>query len=83
VLELMEKLEEHRQFLEKEAEHRKNLLGAEAELTEAIKEKMVSSIIDELKKEGKFEELLQKILKKKIDPASAAEKLLQEKLRRH
>ena len=80
---LIEKLEEHKQFLEKEKELKKPLLKAEAELIEAIKEKAANSIIDELKREGKFEELLQKILEKEIDPASAAEKLLQKKLRRH
>ncbi len=82
VPQLIEKLEEHRQFLDKENEHKKSLMRAEAELTEAIKEKVVSSIIDELKKERKFEELLQKILKKEIDPASAAEKLLRGKFKK-
>lgn len=82
VPQLIEKLEEHRQFLDKENERKKSLMRAEAELTEAIKEKVVSSIIDELKKERKFEELLQKILKKEIDPASAAEKLLHGKFKK-
>jgi hypothetical protein len=49
---------------------------AEDELIEAIKEKIVASIIENLRKEGKFEELLQEILERKTDPASAAEKLL-------
>jgi LAO/AO transport system kinase len=79
VPQLIEKLEEHKQFLVKEKELKRNLLRAEAELTEAIKEKVASTIIDELRKRGKFEELLEKILEKKIDPASAAEKLLKEK----
>jgi len=83
VPQLIEKLEEHKKFLEKEKELKKPLLKAETELIEAIKEKAANSIIDELKREGKFEELLQKILEKEIDPASAAEKLLQKKLRRH
>ncbi len=82
VSELIEKLEEHRRFLEKEKEHRKSLLRAETELVEAIKEKTVNSLLGELKKEGKFEELLQKILNKEIDPASAAEKLLRRKLKK-
>jgi len=82
VPQLIEKLEEHRRFLEKETERRKSLLRAESELVEALKEKVVNAIIEELKKEGKFEELLQKILKKEIDPASAAEKLLHGKFKR-
>lgn len=81
VPELLEKLDEHRRFLEKDSEGRMNLLKAkaEAELTEAIKEKVLSSIVDNLKKEGRLEECLQKILKKEKDPHSAAEELLREK----
>jgi len=82
VPQLIEKIEEHRVFLEREKELRRSLWRAEAELTEAIKEKIATSIVDELKKEERFEELLQKILEREIDPNSAAEKLLQEKLRR-
>ena len=82
VPQLVEKLEEHRQFLKKEKEREKSLLRAESELVEALKEKAVNAIIEELKKEGKFEEFLQKILKKEIDPASVAEKLLHRKFKR-
>jgi len=81
VPQLIEKLEEHRRFMEKEKERRKSLLRAEAELLEAIKEKVTSTVIDELKSEEKYEELLQRILDKEIDPASAAEKLLHGKLK--
>ena len=81
VPQLIEKIEEHKHFLERELERKRSREKAEAELIEVIKEKVATSIIEDLKKEGKFEELLQKILEKKIDPASAAEKLLHEKLR--
>jgi len=82
VPQLIEKLEEHRRFKEKEIKRRKSLLTAEAELIEAIKEKAANSIIDELKKERKFEELLHKILEKEIDPTSAAERLLHGKFKK-
>ena len=81
VPQLIEKIEEHKHFLERELERKRSREKAEAELIEVIKEKVATSIIEDLKKEEKFEELLQKILEKKIDPASAAEKLLHEKLR--
>lgn len=81
VPQLIEKLEEHRRFLEREQEHRKSLFRAEAELVEAIKEKAASSLVDDLRRQGKFEELLQKILDKEIDPTSAAEKLLHGKFK--
>jgi LAO/AO transport system kinase len=82
VPELIEKIEEHRCFLEGNLECKRLLQKskAEAELIEAIKEKAVNSLIDDLKREGKLDELLQKILEKKIDPASAAEKLLKKAL---
>ena len=82
VLQLVEKIEEHKHFLEKELERKRSREKAEAELTEAIKEKVAASIIENLKREGKFEEFLQKILEKEMDPASAAEKLLHKKLRK-
>lgn len=82
VSQLVEKLEEHRQFIEKKKEDKKNLLRAEAELTEALKEKVINTIIEEMKNQGKFEEILHEISERRIDPATAAEKLLQEKLKR-
>lgn len=82
VPQLVEKIEEHRRFLEKELGRKRSLGKAEAELVEAIKEKVTSTIIDELKERGKFDELLRKIVEKEIDPASAAEKLLRGKFRK-
>lgn len=76
VPELIKNLEEHRRFLNQEKQQQRNLLRAENELVEAIREKITSSIIDNLKKQRKFDELVMKILDKKIDPTSAAEKLL-------
>ena len=82
VPELVDKLDEHRRFLEGDEEYRMASVRtrAETELADAIKEKTTNKIVEELKKDGRFEELLQKILRKEIDPSSAADKLLQEKL---
>jgi len=76
--ELVEKIEEHRCFLEGDPECRKMSMRAraEAELVEAIREKVTSSLIEELKKAGRFDELIHEIMEKKIDPASAAQRLL-------
>ena len=82
VPQLIEKLEEHRNFLKKEKFEERSLLRAETELAEAIKEKAVNSIIEELKREGKFQETLQKIIAKEIDPASVAEELLHSKFKK-
>lgn len=82
VPQLIEKIEEHKRFLKKEKERKRSLEKAEAELVEAIKEKVVSSIINDLKKEGKLEGFLQKILEKETDPVSVAEKILREKFKK-
>lgn len=75
VSELVQKMEEHRQYLNQEPQNR-SLGRAEAELTEALQERIVDSIFGNLKKEARFQELLKKISDRKIDPASAAEQLL-------
>jgi LAO/AO transport system kinase len=83
VPELIEELEEHRCFLEDNLECKENLLRnkAEDDLLEAIKERISKALIDELKREGKFDKLLREIIEKKTDPASAAEKLVKKAIR--
>jgi LAO/AO transport system kinase len=78
VPELIDKIEEHRCFLEGHLERKTASLRtkAESELVEAIRERVTSSLIEELKKEDKFDELIHEIIEKKTDPASAAEKLV-------
>jgi LAO/AO transport system kinase len=76
VTELIEKIGEHREFLQSQVRSERELLRAEAELVEAIKDRVASSIVFGLRKHGKFEELLQRIISREIDPASAAEELL-------
>ena len=76
VPQLIEKIEEHWQYLQKGLLHKRSLEKAEAELVEAIKDKVTSSIIEKLKREKRFERILQQIVEREIDPASAAEKLL-------
>jgi LAO/AO transport system kinase len=81
VPQLIEKIEEHRLLREKGVKHKGSREKAEAELIEAIKEKVVSSVLEGLRKEGKFEQLVGEIVEREIDPASAAEKLLKEALK--
>jgi LAO/AO transport system kinase len=76
---LIEKIEEHRSFLQKDLGFKRSLGKAEAELVDAIKDAVANSIVEELKKEGKFEKILREIVDRKIDPDSAAEKLINKK----
>jgi LAO/AO transport system kinase len=83
VPELLDKIEEHRCFLEGDLAYKKSALRtkAEAELIEAIREKLTASFIEELKKEGRFDRLIHEIMEKKTDPAFAAEKLVRKSVR--
>jgi LAO/AO transport system kinase len=78
ITELVDKIEEHRCFLEGDLECRRVSLRskAEAELIDAVRERVTGSLIEELKKQGKFDLLVHEIMEKKTDPTSAAEKLL-------
>jgi LAO/AO transport system kinase len=80
ISELIEQIAKHRCFLESNPECRTISLRtkAETELTEAIKEGITNSLMDHLKEQGKFEELIHEIMEKKTDPASAARRLLKE-----
>jgi LAO/AO transport system kinase len=81
--ELVEKIEEHRCFIESAPECRETSMRAraEAELVEAIREKVTSSLIEELKKADRFDELINEIMEKKIDPTSAAQRLLRKSVK--
>jgi len=78
---LIEKIEEHWQYLQKGLIIKKGLENAEAELVEAIRDKVTRSIVERLKRERRFEEILMRIVKKELDPASAADELLNQVLR--
>ena len=80
ISELIEQIDKHRCFLEGNLECRAISMRtkAETELIDAIKEGVTNSLIDNLKKEGKFKELIHEIMEQKTDPASAARRLLKE-----
>ncbi len=82
VSQLIDEIERHRRFLESNTEYKRALLRAktETELIEAIKDGIAVQFIEKWRKEGKLEELLKMILEKKVDPASAAEKLVRRTL---
>jgi LAO/AO transport system kinase len=81
IQQLIEKIEEHWQYLQKGLIIKKRLENAEAELAEAIRDKVTRLIIERLKREKRFEEILMRIVKRELDPASAADELLSQVLR--
>jgi LAO/AO transport system kinase len=80
--ELVNKIEEHGCFLEGDLKSKRASLRtrAEAELLDAIRERVTSFLIEELKKEDKFQILIREIMERKTDPASAAARLLKKVL---
>jgi LAO/AO transport system kinase len=79
--ELLDQINQHMKYLKKEAFDIQLRQKAETELVEAIKQKTTDSIINELRRKGKLEKLVEKILAKKTDPYSAADILLKERLK--
>lgn len=81
--ELIGQIEQHRCFLEGNVECKKALLRTktEAELAEAIRERVTNSVIEELKRKGEFDELVHEIMERQTDPTSAARKLLKRALK--
>lgn len=75
---LVNEIFQHKTFLEKGAGISKRRKKVETELVEAIKDKVADLIIEKLRKKKGFNELVEKILNRKIDPYSAATKLVSE-----
>jgi len=80
--ELLEAIGKHWEFLEAGALEEKRRRNVETELVEAIKQKIAESIIEELRRKGGLESLVKRIMARKTDPYSAAEELLNKRLRK-
>jgi len=77
---LLEKIDEHRKHLKKgEASLRQKRI-VQTELVEAIKKKTAEHVVEMLKRTGKLDVLISRILAKEMDPITAAEKVLIEQL---
>ena len=74
---LLNKIEEHRDYLlnSKELEERRRK-RYEAEMIEIIKRRLMAFIIDEPKLREKMSSLVDKILRKEVDPYTAADEIL-------
>jgi len=79
--ELLEKIDQHRKYLEAGAIDIRRRQRVETELVEAIKGRVAESIVEDLKQKGELDELIHKILAKETDPYSAADMLLAKRLK--
>ena len=79
--ELLDKINEHKNYLKSGALKMRRRQIVQTELVEAIREKATESIVNYLKRRGKLDEIVDEIMVRKTDPYSAAEKLLAERLK--
>ena len=74
--ELLNVITQHKGYLEAEDLDAQRRQRIENELIEAIRQRVAESILRDLKRKGKFDDLVNKILAKELDPYSAAEKVV-------
>lgn len=82
VLELLDKIEEHREYLTEDKSYSRQRRIIEAELTEAIKRKTVDQFLERMRKSGRLDNIVTKILAREINPFTAAEKIVSEQLKK-
>lgn len=75
-IELLDKIDQHRKYLEAGALDIQRRQRVETELIEAIQRKATESILTDLKQTEKLDEMIHKILAREIDPYSAADMVL-------
>jgi len=80
--ELLKRIEEHRGFLEGGVFASKRRERVEVELLEALIQKISKVVLGDLKQKGELDEILEKVVAREMDPYSAAEKVLAQKLRK-
>jgi len=83
IVELVDQISQHKAYLDSGAIYVQSRQRAEIELEEAVKRKLTEVILDNLKRREEFHELVDKILAKKTDPYSAADMLLEGKLKKY
>ncbi len=81
IADLLERIDEHAKHLKKGAHRERRKERVENELAEALTQKITESLMKELKQSEEWKRLAKKILSRKIDPYSAADKLLEKQLK--
>lgn len=77
---LLEKIWEHKKYLETSLSVSRYREHAEVELLDVLKQKIAQSLLNDLRQKGELDEVLKKILARQVDPYSAAEKIIARKL---
>ena len=75
-------IEEHEEYLTRMGAKEKLARRSEIELAEALKYRFVDGLMAELRRDSKFAKLVERVAAKKIDPYSAADRLVSEFIRK-
>jgi LAO/AO transport system kinase len=81
VFQLLEKINEHKKYLDSGGAETRRRQMVEVEFIEAVKQKAAEYLAEELRQKGRLDRLITEILEKKVNPYTAAEKLLAEKFK--
>jgi len=82
IADLVDKIDEHRNYLKTGILDARQRERIEAELVEAIKLRVAQSVINELKEDDEFEKFVHMILEKEMDPHSAADTIVTKRLKK-
>jgi LAO/AO transport system kinase len=73
---VIEKIEEHKEYLNKTSARETRVHRCEIELAEALKYRLTDQLMAELRKDSNFAKLVDRVAAKKVDPYSAADRLV-------
>jgi len=79
---VIKKIEEHEQYLNRTTAREKLVRRSETELAEALKYRLNDRLMAELRKDTNFAKLVGRVAAKKVDPYSAADRLVSEYIRK-
>jgi LAO/AO transport system kinase len=83
IREILEEIENHRTFLTDSLERQSTLQHEKArhDLTEMIKDQIIHGVLADIVNSGEFEEALQSIVERKLDPYTACDIIVSKKLK--
>ena len=79
---VIEKIKDHEEYLNRTSTEEMLVRRSETELAEALKYRLTDRLMAELRKDSNFAKLTERVAAKKVDPYSAADRLVSEYVRK-
>lgn len=79
---VVKKTEEHEEYLKRTSVKEKLVRRSEIEVAEALKYSLTERLMNELRKDSNFAKLVERVAARKIDPYSAADRLVSQYIRK-